>query len=64
MKQSNQQRSPATKVAIAIAVVVLVAALSTLIQQWLLGKTNVAITSAVVAVSTFSMWRSFWATTK
>ena len=64
MEQSHKQKSLAAKLAIAFAGVVITAGLSTLVQQLLFGKTIVAVTSAVVAVSIFMIWWVLWQSMK
>ena len=64
MEQSQKQKSLAAKLAIAFAGVVITAGLSTLVQQLLFGKTSVAVTSAVVAVSIFMIWWLLWQSMK
>lgn len=64
MEQAKKPRSTAAKVALVIAAVIIAAVASTLVQQLLFGKTSVATTSAVIAVTTFSMWRLLWMNSK
>lgn len=56
MEQSKKQISLAAKIAIIIVGVVISAVLVTFIQQLLFGKTIVAVTSAVISVSTITIW--------
>ena len=60
MDQSKKERSFAAKFAITIAVIVTTAVVSVILQQWLIGKSIVAVTSAVVAVTCISIWRQLW----
>ncbi|NUO78930.1 hypothetical protein HUU05_02555 [candidate division KSB1 bacterium] len=52
------------KIALAVFVLLLVAVLSALIQQVLLGEHNVAITSAVISVVVITIWRLLRRSTK
>lgn len=56
MEQSKKQISLAAKIAIIIVGVVISAVLVTFIQQLLFGKKIVAVTSAVISVSTITIW--------
>ncbi len=58
--EQTKPRSTAVKVALLSGAVIFVAVASTLVQQWLLGKTSVAITAPVIVVSVFGMWRQLW----
>ena len=58
--EPGKKRSTANKVALLIGAVVFVSVLSALVQQLLFGKTYVAVTSSVIAVTTASMWRQLW----
>jgi hypothetical protein len=64
MEQSKQQRSLATKAAITLAAVVIVAVLGTLLQQLLFKKTIVAIASAVISAPIFTVWWLLWKSSK
>ncbi len=58
--EQSKPRSTAVKAALLIGAVIFVAIISMLVQQLLLGKTSVAITSPVIAVTVFGMWRQLW----
>ena len=64
MEQSQKQRSLATKVAITLAAVFIMAVFGTLLQQLLFKKTIVAITAAVIAAPIFTVWWLLWKSSK
>ncbi len=64
METLLKHKTSIAKVALAVFVLLLVAALSALIQQLLLGRHNVAITSAVISVVVITIWRLLWRSTK
>lgn len=56
--------SALAKIVFAVIVLIVVAALNVLVQQLFWGKNNVAVTSALISVSTFLLWRLLGRSTK
>ncbi len=54
------KKTTIAKAALVLAVLIVIAAFSALMQKILLGRHNVAVTSAVVSISAFSLWRLLW----
>ncbi|HMV50277.1 MAG TPA: hypothetical protein PLD20_22230 [Blastocatellia bacterium] len=60
MEQTKKPHTTAAKIAITLVALIIAAVAGTLVQQLLFGKSNIAVTTAVIAVTAFSMWRQIW----
>ena len=56
--------SALAKIILAIVVFIVIAVLGALVQQFFWGKNNVAVTSALISLSAFLLWRLFRRSTK